>query len=73
MAAPGPSNVVARRVVDDLIEFSDETVVPKFMKDDMRDENLKLLELNDVIVEAEERIATKEAYVEIMKAGGDGV
>nr|GEY37370.1 hypothetical protein [Tanacetum cinerariifolium] len=32
MAAPGPSNVVARRVVDDLIDFSGETVVSKFMK-----------------------------------------
>nr|GEY37369.1 hypothetical protein [Tanacetum cinerariifolium] len=105
MAAPGPSNVVARRVVDDLIDFSGETVVSKFMKfffvqqvadirrfvnrmreeaqtarnciaqltDDIREENHKLLELNDVIVEAEERIATKEAHVEIMEAGGDGV
>ncbi|GJX30354.1 hypothetical protein Tco_0238433 [Tanacetum coccineum] len=32
MAAPGPSNVVTRRVVDDLIDFSGETDVPKFMK-----------------------------------------
>nr|GEU66376.1 hypothetical protein [Tanacetum cinerariifolium] len=128
MAAHEPSNFIARRVVDDLIDFSGETVVSKFMKfffvqhvadirrfvnrmreeaqtdrnciaqltalvaeteamedqeevfdtlmclrDDIRDENRKLLELNDVIVEAEERIATKEAHVEIMKAGGDGV
>ncbi|GKB11291.1 hypothetical protein Tco_0845214 [Tanacetum coccineum] len=32
MAAPGPANFVARRVVDDLIDFSGEAVVPKFMK-----------------------------------------
>ncbi|GJS63767.1 hypothetical protein Tco_0678331 [Tanacetum coccineum] len=32
MAAPGPSNVVARRAVDELVEFSGETEVPKFMK-----------------------------------------
>ncbi|GKE30339.1 hypothetical protein Tco_1445723 [Tanacetum coccineum] len=27
MAAPGPSNVIARRVVDELLEFNDETSV----------------------------------------------
>ncbi|GKA80427.1 hypothetical protein Tco_0787023, partial [Tanacetum coccineum] len=32
MAAPGPSNVVARRVVDDVIDFSGEAAVPKFIK-----------------------------------------
>nr|GEV37329.1 hypothetical protein [Tanacetum cinerariifolium] len=31
MAAPGPSNAVAR-AVDELVEFSVETEVPKFMK-----------------------------------------
>ncbi|GKA21157.1 hypothetical protein Tco_0701146 [Tanacetum coccineum] len=34
MAAPGQSNAVARRIVDDLVEFSDETVVSKY--EDMR-------------------------------------
>ncbi|GKA03555.1 hypothetical protein Tco_0676336 [Tanacetum coccineum] len=29
MAAPETSNVVARRVVDDLVEFSGQTAVPK--------------------------------------------
>ncbi|GKE34686.1 hypothetical protein Tco_1454008 [Tanacetum coccineum] len=76
MAAPGPSNFVARRAVDDLIDFSGETVVPKFMKffcptaigdqdevfdtliclrDDIHEENNKLLELN--------------GYVKVMEAG----
>nr|GEX62376.1 hypothetical protein [Tanacetum cinerariifolium] len=32
MVAPGPSNAVARRAVDQLVEFSGETEVPKFMK-----------------------------------------
>nr|GFA97498.1 hypothetical protein [Tanacetum cinerariifolium] len=32
MAAPGPSNLVAKRVIDDLVDFSCETVVPKYMK-----------------------------------------
>ncbi|GJQ97537.1 hypothetical protein Tco_0008676 [Tanacetum coccineum] len=32
MAATGPGNVVSRRVTDDLIVFSGETAVPKYMK-----------------------------------------
>ncbi|GKC38942.1 hypothetical protein Tco_1051326 [Tanacetum coccineum] len=32
MAAPGPSNLVTRRVIDDLVEFSGETSMPKYMK-----------------------------------------
>ncbi|GJR57209.1 hypothetical protein Tco_1499371 [Tanacetum coccineum] len=32
MANPGPTNIVARRVTDDLIAFSGETTVPKYMK-----------------------------------------
>ncbi|GJX17397.1 hypothetical protein Tco_0218229 [Tanacetum coccineum] len=32
MASTGPGNVIARRVTDDLIAFSGETVVPKYMK-----------------------------------------
>ncbi|GJR41656.1 hypothetical protein Tco_1309759 [Tanacetum coccineum] len=31
MANPGPQNIVARRVVDDLIAFSGETSVPRYM------------------------------------------
>nr|GEX48212.1 hypothetical protein [Tanacetum cinerariifolium] len=31
MAASGPSNQVARRVIDDLVDFSGETAVPKYM------------------------------------------
>ncbi|GJZ71132.1 hypothetical protein Tco_0634983 [Tanacetum coccineum] len=32
MAAPGPSNQLARHAIDELIEFSGETQVPKYMK-----------------------------------------
>ncbi|GKA85419.1 hypothetical protein Tco_0807073 [Tanacetum coccineum] len=32
MAAPGPANIVARRVTDDLIVFSGEMAVPRYMK-----------------------------------------
>ncbi|GJS42351.1 hypothetical protein Tco_0567394 [Tanacetum coccineum] len=32
MAAAGPSNILARQVTDDLIDFSDETSLPKYMK-----------------------------------------
>ncbi|GKG57733.1 hypothetical protein Tco_0587331, partial [Tanacetum coccineum] len=32
MAAAGAGNEVARRVTDDLIDFSGETAVPKYMK-----------------------------------------
>ncbi|GJZ53111.1 hypothetical protein Tco_0607996 [Tanacetum coccineum] len=32
MAAPGPSNVVARRVIDKIVEFTGETETPKYMK-----------------------------------------
>nr|GEY76087.1 hypothetical protein [Tanacetum cinerariifolium] len=32
MAAPRPANIVARRVTDDLIAFSGETAVPRYMK-----------------------------------------
>ncbi|GKF84454.1 hypothetical protein Tco_0249352 [Tanacetum coccineum] len=75
MAAPGPSNVIARRIVDDLLEFSGETSVSNALsffnaqqideeamedsgelfdtlmslKEDRRNENDKLLGLNDLI------------------------
>ncbi|GKD81523.1 hypothetical protein Tco_1348362, partial [Tanacetum coccineum] len=32
MASTGPGNVIARRMTDDLIAFSSETDVPKYMK-----------------------------------------
>ncbi|GKE13536.1 hypothetical protein Tco_1417087 [Tanacetum coccineum] len=98
MDAPGPSNQVARRAIDELMEFSGETQVPKYMKffieqqiaetrhfinvmreqaqssrnrlaqDDKRDEYNTLMAINDVIVEAEEKLITKEAHLEIMEA-----
>nr|GEX47949.1 hypothetical protein [Tanacetum cinerariifolium] len=68
MAAPGSSNLLARRVIDDLIDFSGETSVAKSMKDDVWDENTKLMGLNDAIVKAEEKIAMKEEHVKTMVA-----
>ncbi|GKB50079.1 hypothetical protein Tco_0900832 [Tanacetum coccineum] len=96
MVASRPSNVIARRVVDDLIDFSGEAVMPKFMKfffvqqiadipmddqeeefdtlmcvrDDIRDENNKLMDLNVVIAQAEERITIKEEHMKVMEAAG---
>ncbi|GJU54965.1 hypothetical protein Tco_1228679 [Tanacetum coccineum] len=32
MSTPGPANMIARRVTDDLISFSGETAPPKYMK-----------------------------------------
>ncbi|GJT50069.1 hypothetical protein Tco_0976226 [Tanacetum coccineum] len=32
VAAPGPANMVARHVTDDLIVFSGETAPPRYMK-----------------------------------------
>ncbi|GJW70401.1 hypothetical protein Tco_0127318 [Tanacetum coccineum] len=126
MAAAGPSNILARRVTDDLIDFTSETSFPKYMKyfflqqiaktrhfinimreeaqtarnciarlnillveieamgdvddvwdtlmflrDDIRDENTKLMGLNDVIAQAEDKISTKEGHVKIMQADND--
>ncbi|GJV51143.1 hypothetical protein Tco_1446884 [Tanacetum coccineum] len=69
MAAPGPENIVARRVIDDLIVFSGETVVPSLLaaKDAKRDEQSKLMALNDVIAEALDEIETQENNVEILE------
>ncbi|GKE55484.1 hypothetical protein Tco_1494669 [Tanacetum coccineum] len=98
MAAPGPSNQLARRAIDELMEFSRETQVPKYMKffieqqiaetrqieamndpdefydalfclrGDKRVEYNTLMEINDVIAKAEEKLTTKEAHLEIMEA-----
>ncbi|GKB45969.1 hypothetical protein Tco_0896722 [Tanacetum coccineum] len=66
MAAAGPSNILARRVTDDLIDFSEDTLM--CLRDDIRDENTKLMGLNDVIAQAEDKKSTKEAHVKIMQA-----
>ncbi|GJU15983.1 hypothetical protein Tco_1143949 [Tanacetum coccineum] len=80
MAAPGSSNVLARRVIDDLLDFSGETSLEAMgdqdevfdslmcLRDDIQDENTKLMGLNDVIAEAEEKIAMKEEHVKTMEA-----
>ncbi|GKE20541.1 hypothetical protein Tco_1432053 [Tanacetum coccineum] len=75
MAAPVPANIVARRVTDDLIAFSGETVVASLLaaKDAKRGEQGKLTALNDVIAEALDEIKTQEANVEIFEAGRNDV
>ncbi|GJV28682.1 hypothetical protein Tco_1385130 [Tanacetum coccineum] len=100
MAASGSSNLLARRVINDLLDFSGETFVAKSMKflflqqiaeneamgdvdevfdtlmclkDDIRDENSKLMGLNDAIVEAEEKISMKEKHMRTIEAASDHV
>ncbi|GJS36773.1 hypothetical protein Tco_0535155 [Tanacetum coccineum] len=62
MAAPGPSNQLARRAIDELMEFSGET------QGDKRVEYNTLMAINDVIAKAEEKLTTKEAHLEIIEA-----
>nr|GFC50415.1 hypothetical protein [Tanacetum cinerariifolium] len=71
----GPGNVVARRVIDDLIAFSGETAVPNLLaaKDAKHSEESKLLALHEVIVEALEEIESKGNNVEILDGEHDGV
>nr|GFA59874.1 hypothetical protein [Tanacetum cinerariifolium] len=52
LAAPEPSNLVARRVIDDLVDFNGETDVPK---------NL-IAQLNEMIAEIEAMEDQKEVY-----------
>ncbi|GJS46807.1 hypothetical protein Tco_0596928 [Tanacetum coccineum] len=96
MAAPGPSNQLARRAIDELMEFSGETQQahssrnrlaqlnamisemeaindPEEFYDALfclrggkRVEYNTLMEINDVIAKAEEKLTTKEAHLEIM-------
>nr|GEU79321.1 hypothetical protein [Tanacetum cinerariifolium] len=83
MAAPGPVNIVARRVTDDLIAFSGETAAMEnedevynsllAAKDAKRGEESKLLALNDVIAEALDDIETLETDVEILGGDDNGV
>ncbi|GJZ63417.1 hypothetical protein Tco_0619838 [Tanacetum coccineum] len=75
MAASGPANIVARRVIDDLIAFSGETDVPNLLsaKDAKCGEEGKLMALNDVIAEAFDEIKTQEENVQVLDAASDGV
>ncbi|GJX86378.1 hypothetical protein Tco_0337152, partial [Tanacetum coccineum] len=68
----GSSHSVARRAIDEIVEFSGETETPKYMKgldvflrDSRRMWNDKLL-LNESIDGVEEQISTLEARLEIM-------
>nr|GFA87513.1 hypothetical protein [Tanacetum cinerariifolium] len=72
MAASGSSGVIARRAVDELIDFSGETEMEAMdnqeevydslmcLRESNRAENNKLMGLNEMIVEAEEDISVKE-------------
>nr|GEU97597.1 hypothetical protein [Tanacetum cinerariifolium] len=66
MAVPVLGNQIARRVIDDLVDFSRET-------DDVRDEQARLGALNDCITQAEEQIEIKEEHVRVMKAEANDV
>ncbi|GJS66295.1 hypothetical protein Tco_0680859, partial [Tanacetum coccineum] len=83
MAAPGPSNVAARRAIDEIAEFSGETETPKYMKvlrkeeyydslrslrDSKRIGNDRVKGLNELIAQAEDDIWTNESHLEIMEA-----
>ncbi|GJU52219.1 hypothetical protein Tco_1225933 [Tanacetum coccineum] len=69
MATSGPSNQLARSAIDELMEFNGET--QEFydalfcLRDDKRVEYNTLMEINDVIAKAEEKLGTKEAHLEI--------
>nr|GEU43252.1 hypothetical protein [Tanacetum cinerariifolium] len=65
MATPGPANMIARHVTDDLIAFSGETTP--------QGEQSKLEVLNHVIDEALEDIDTQETNVEMLDDENDGV
>ncbi|GKB06855.1 hypothetical protein Tco_0835088 [Tanacetum coccineum] len=77
MAAPVGGNELARRVVDDLIDFSGQTSVNGYMnffkaqqiaearRDDVRVENAMLMGLNELVTQAEEEIEMKEAQVDV--------
>ncbi|GKF78569.1 hypothetical protein Tco_0234137, partial [Tanacetum coccineum] len=92
---PGPSNVIARCVVDELLEFSGETSVSNAftffnaqqivkcrcfvnqMRDeveikDRRNENAKMLGLNELIAQALKEIKAKEAHVDAANNYGWG-
>ncbi|GJU97157.1 hypothetical protein Tco_1326428 [Tanacetum coccineum] len=73
MAAPRPSNQLARRAINELMEFTmndpEEFYDALFcLRDGKRVEYNTLMEINDVMAKAEEKLTTKEAHLEIMKA-----
>ncbi|GJU25017.1 hypothetical protein Tco_1163638 [Tanacetum coccineum] len=68
MADPNSPIPIARRVVDELIEFSGETEPSRYMnffklQQIFEVESEKLSLLNEMIAMVEEDIATKEAHV----------
>ncbi|GKE72599.1 hypothetical protein Tco_1534640, partial [Tanacetum coccineum] len=70
MAGPVAGNQIARRVIDDLIDFSGETSVPRNMKNLLAQLTALIAELEASANpgEAEEQIETKEDHVHVMEA-----
>ncbi|GKE76802.1 hypothetical protein Tco_1542922 [Tanacetum coccineum] len=69
MAAPGGANQIARRVINDLIEFSGETSVDGYMsffksQDDREATRTKLQGLNELITQAEQETKMKETQIQ---------
>ncbi|GJX77743.1 hypothetical protein Tco_0324554 [Tanacetum coccineum] len=73
----GPSNVVVRHAIDEIVEFSEMEVMDYqeeyydsllYLRDSRRMGNDKLIGLNERIAEAEEEMSTLEAHLEIMDA-----
>ncbi|GKC08720.1 hypothetical protein Tco_1000330 [Tanacetum coccineum] len=68
-ASAGPSNVVARCAINEITEFSGRIFDSLMcLRDSRRMRNDKLMGLNEMIYEAEEKINTKEAHLEITEA-----
>ncbi|GKF97712.1 hypothetical protein Tco_0293533 [Tanacetum coccineum] len=75
MAALGPSNQLARRVIDELIEFSRETYVPKYMKFFIEQQIAKIRRFINVMCEqahsSRNRLAQLNAMISEMEAMND--
>ncbi|GJT76861.1 hypothetical protein Tco_1043586 [Tanacetum coccineum] len=78
---PVSRNQIARRVFNDLVDFSGETSVARCfpdpgevfdtlmcLRDDVRDEQARVDALNDCIARAQEQIEIKEEHVRVMEA-----
>nr|GEW23272.1 hypothetical protein [Tanacetum cinerariifolium] len=67
---PVAGNQIARRVIDDLVDFNGET---SGRRDDVRDEQARLGALNDCITQAKEQIEIKKDHVRVMEAEANDV
>ncbi|GJV28216.1 hypothetical protein Tco_1384664 [Tanacetum coccineum] len=59
--------------IEDMGDADDVFDTLMCLRDDIRDENTKLMGLNDAIAQAEDKVATKEGHVKIMQADSDDV